>query len=336
MPYARPKAFACASIAAACLAVLTPVVLPRPAAAVEGGIGAYLLGSRESLSGVVPPPGFYAGVDVIHANGTVEGVGIGGFPIAADVDLSLDLVKLSLTWSYDTTLFGGTPAINFNIPLIDAGIAFDAVRPPILAGRHVRDEASGPGDIVITPMIGWHHPLWHYSAGVSVFAPTGPYDTASVNLRSRSLDALSTGKNVWSLQPVIAVTYLNTKNGIEVSNALSALFSERNDATDYQSAPAVMLETAVLQHLPSGWAFGVSGYGYGQTADDSGAGAESLKASLGANSLRAQVFGAGPIVTYSGDVMGHATSVKFKYANEFDARRRFESEVFWVNATMRF
>jgi hypothetical protein len=132
------------------------------------------------------------------------------------------------------------------------------------------------------------------------------------------------------------VTYLNPQTGFEVSGAASFLFSQKNSDTDYQNAPAFTFETAVMQHLPSGWALGGTGYWYQQLSDDSGAGAENTRLALGANSLQARVFGLGPLVTYSGKIFNQQASLKFKYINEFGGKRRFESDVFWFNATLAF
>jgi len=53
--------------------------------------------------------------------------------------------------------------------------------------------------------------------------------------------------------------------------------------------------------------------------------------------LRAQVFGIGPIITYTGaTVFGQPASFKFKYYKEFGAKRRFESDTLWLNMTLTF
>lgn len=237
----------------------------------EGGTSAYLLGSRDTFAGIVPPPGTYAGLDFITFSGDISGVSIGGLPIEAETDVDVNLIKLSITHVFDRQLWGGTPALNLNFPLLDAGIAFQAVAGP-LAGQNIDDDTSGIGDITVTPMLGWHRGMLHYSAGVSLYVPTGSYGTATVDVPGRSIDALSNGKNVWSVQPVLSLTHFNPNTGIEFSGASSLLFSEKNDATDYQTGAAFTLEATAMQHLPSRWAFGATGYWYEQLEDDSGTG----------------------------------------------------------------
>lgn len=317
-------------IIAASLALTAPTAM-----ALEGGTSAYLLGSRDSFAGIVPGAGTYVGMDFIRFSGDIAGLSLGGLPIVADTSVDVNLIKLSVTHAFNAQFWGGTPALNLNIPILDAGINFQAVSPP-LAGANISDDTRGIGDITVTPMVGWHRGMLHYSAGVSIFVPTGSYSKASVDIPGRSIDALSNGKNVWSVQPVLSMTHFNPKTGREFSGATSLLFSEKNDATDYQTAPAFTLEAAAIQHLPSGWAFGATGYWYEQLQDDSGTGAAGTRAALGADSLRARAFGAGPIITFSDKIFDRPVSFKLKYYREFGVERRFENDILWFNATMSF
>jgi hypothetical protein len=219
---------------------------------------------------------------------------------------------------------------------VNPELTWTAVTPP-LDGQSIEDSTSGIGDLSVTGLVGWHRDKLHYSTGLTVYAPTGDYDTATVNLRERTVDALSNGKNVWTFQPFVATTWLDPSTGFEASGALSFLFSSENTATDYQTAPAIQLEGAVVQRIRSGWGFGLTGYYYQQLDDDSGRGAEQTRAALGAESLQARVAGAGPIVTYSGgQLFGADLSLKAKYVTEFGAKRRFESDVFTVNVSLAF
>ncbi len=85
-------------------AALTLALLPTTSVAVEGGVGAYQLGSRGSFAGIVPGAGFYGGIDYIYMQGSVQGLTMGGLPIAADADLSVSFAKLSLTKVFDAPL----------------------------------------------------------------------------------------------------------------------------------------------------------------------------------------------------------------------------------------
>lgn len=132
------------------------------------------------------------------------------------------------------------------------------------------------------------------------------------------------------------MTHFNPDTGLELSGAASFLISEKNDATDYQTGTAFTLEGTVMQHLPSGWAFGATGYWYEQVEDDSGQGAENTKLALGADSLRASAMALGPIISYSSELFGKPVTFKAKYLKEFNVERRFESDIVWLNATFSF
>jgi hypothetical protein len=308
----------------------------QKAYAVEGGAGAYFLGTRDTLAGIVPPPGTYLSFTYDNFSGSVEGLSVGGLPIRANASVDLNLIRLGWTQSFDATLWGGQPAFNLNIPIPDISLSYTAVTPPIV-GAEVNDETSGIGDLGFTGLVGWSRETFHYSIGLTVYAPTGRYDTASIDIASRSIDAVSVGKNVWSFQPTIAATSLNPKTGFEVSGAASLLFSTKNGATNYQTAPALQLEGAVVQRIPSGWGFGLTGYAYQQLDDDSGSGADATRAVLGVDSLKARVFGVGPMIVYSGgNLFGGVASLKAKYVTEFGAKRRLESDIFTFSLSLAF
>jgi hypothetical protein len=256
--------------------------------AVEGGIGAYFLGTRDTLSGIVPPAGTYLSLTYDHLSGDVDGITVGGLPIRANVNVDLNLYRLGLTHVLDGEIAGGTPGFNVTIPIPDVALDYTAVTPPVV-GVGFDDATSGVGDIAVTGLLGWHSGNLHTSTALSIYMPTGDYSTASLDIPNRTIDALSNGKNIWSFQPVFAATWLDPKTGFEASGAASLLFSTKNTATNYQTAPAFQFEGAVVQRLPSGWGIGLAGYTYQQLADDSGSGADQSRAFLGAESLKARV-----------------------------------------------
>jgi hypothetical protein len=319
------------------VATIVAVSVGEAAMAVEGGIGAYFMGTRDTLAGIVPPPGTYLSFSYDYLNGSVEGIAISGIPIRANTDLELNLFRVGITQAFEGQFLGGTPAVNVTLPFPNVGVSFTGVTPP-LDGATVEDDTFGLGDITLSGLIGWHDDRLHYSAGLSIYAPTGSYTPATIDVANRTIDNLAnTSKNVWSFQPFVAATWLNPENGREFSGAASLLFSSKNDATDYQTAPAVQLEGAIVQRIPSGWGFGLSAYHYEQIDNDSGSGAELTQAFLGAESLRARVSGIGPIITFSGgQLFGGDVSLKAKYVNEFNAKRRFESDVWTFSLSLAF
>jgi hypothetical protein len=315
-------------------AIVIAVALVRMAGAIEGGSGTYLLGGRESMAGFVPPPGTYLNNDFVVINGRAPKLLIGG-AIVSNPDVSAFLYKLNATQVFEGQIWGASPALNINIPYAAVEMDFSPVLLGIV-GRPASDSQSGLGDITITPMLGWHDARWHTSVALSFYIPTGEYSNAVVQPLRGVFDIVSTGKNKAAIDPTFSATWLNPESGFEMSGAIGITFNFRNNATDYLSAPELHVEFAVAQHLANGVTLGVAGYAYQQLGDDSGSGADNFKAAVGAKSLEAQVFGIGPVVAYNGKIGETGISLKAKYFHEFNARRRFESEVFWLTAGLSF
>lgn len=82
----------------AAIALAGAVGLAVPAHSVEGGIGAYLLGSRDSPAGIAPPPGAYFTTDFIHIDGSVSFLALGGAALT-DVTSSAWIAKVNYTHS---------------------------------------------------------------------------------------------------------------------------------------------------------------------------------------------------------------------------------------------
>lgn len=316
-----------------CATALLGVGCATPALATEGGSGAYLLGSRDTFAGIVPPEGTYLSVDGINISGTAPFISLGG-AVVSNADLNVWVTKVNLTRSFGPAL-GGRLAITFTQPIVTGSMTFEGTAFNGIAGQFT-DNDTGLGDTVVTTSLGFDHGKSHWNLQFSVFLPLGYFEPAAVTLRPLNFQVLSFGKNRFAFDPTVAYTYFDPKSGLELTGAVGITFSLINTATDYQTAPELHGEFAVLQHLKNGLAFGAAGYAYSQTGNDSGSGAEALQAAYGAKTLQARVFGAGPIVTYGTKIGGHPLNFKAKYTWEFEARRRFESQVFQISASLGF
>ena len=65
----------------------------------------------------------------------MAGVSIGGLPIRAAVDLSVNLVRLGITQSFGAEILGGQPALNLTVPILDVSLGFAAITPPLEGAR---------------------------------------------------------------------------------------------------------------------------------------------------------------------------------------------------------
>jgi hypothetical protein len=168
-----------------------------------------------------------------------------------------------------------------------------------------------------------------------VFLPLGQYKRASVDPATLTIEALSIGKNRFGFTPVLSITHL-PPTGLEFSGAVGLSFSTRNEATDYQTAPELHFEGAVAQHLSKQARIGIAGYWYQQLGEDKGAGADLYRAALGTSSLKARVFGVGPVAGYSTKLGKASLTLKAKYTRELSARRRLSGDAVQLSVALGF
>jgi len=69
----------------------------------------------------------------------------------------------------------------------------------------------------------------------------------------------NTGKNFWTVEPVLGLMYFGQKNGIEGSVFTGFDFNTENTDTDYQSGRQVHVDGTRAQHVPR--AGGLAGAG---------------------------------------------------------------------------
>jgi hypothetical protein len=310
------------------------------ARAVEGSMGTYLLGSRDLVMGVVPPPGFYVSNDVVLYRGDISAATNLAGAIIEDANLEVLINKTTLTAVAPGQLLGGSVGMSFIVPFVDGQLdaTGSAVIPPgiPISGNIDAGEANGLSDITIMPMIGWHDGKVHYSFAVPLYLPTGSYRDATIDIPDRSVDALNPGKNRFAVDPTFNITYLDPKSGLELDASLGVVFSAENKATDYQSGAEMHFEGTVAQRLPGGWLVGATGHYYQQLQDDSGAGAEQLETILLTDDLKARVFGLGPVLSYSTKVGDVGITVTAKYLKQFGAEKHIEGESGWFRMGLAF
>jgi hypothetical protein len=307
-----------------------------PALAVEGSMSTYLLGSRDLVMGVVPPPGVYVGNDVILYSGNIRAATNFAGIVVENAELDVVVNKTTITAVTPGQLLGGSVGFSFVVPFVDAEMEATGRVADIIGGTIDAGHANGLSDITLVPMIGWHDGKLHYSFSVPLYLPTGSYRNATVDIADRSADALNPGKNRFAVDPTFAITYLDPTSGLELDASLGFTFSAENEATDYQSGAEMHLEATAAQRFQSGWLLGIYGQYYQQIQDDSGAGAELLINVLKTDDLKARVFGAGPVLSYSTKIRDVGVTVTGKYVRQFGAEKHIEGDAGWLRANFSF
>jgi hypothetical protein len=306
----RNRAFFFSALCAAWLAAITSELV----LASEGGQIHYLLGSVGFQGGFVPPePGTYFKNQAYFYDGQAEAQLRGG-QLALDVSESQFIDLLYFTRVTDVKVAGGDLAFSVILPFLNANVAAS------LGPFSGEQSAGGFSDMVLTPTIGWHTERYHWFVGAEVYAPTGQFQTGALAY---------TGLGYWTFGPNAGLTYLNTKNGHELSLFGGVDFNTNHAETDYKSGDVFHLDFLAAKHLSNGLVLGVEGYYYDQLTNDSGSGAR-----LGG--FQGQSAALGPAVQCIKKIHCREVSFDFKYLREFDVRNTFQGNLYVFDLGFKF
>ena len=304
-----------------------------PTQAAENATGIYLLGTKSSMAGFVPPPGIYfIDVNYFYAGDARGNAAVGRalrrledrFPnlpprtlnIQADVRLDADAAVTlpSVLWVAPGKVLGGNvgfgtigvfgrKSVDVDVDVL-ATLTLPLLNETIERSRrfHLDDSTTDLGDPLVNALIGWHEGNWHWNIGTLVNIPIGPWSKDSdTNLSF----------NHWGLDTAAAVTWLDPKIGLELSSTAGFTFNWENPETDYETGTEFHVEWAIVQHFSKTFALGVAGYHYQQITGDSGAGAR-----LG--DFKGRVTALGPTLTYSFQLGKLPVSTQWSWFHEFD------------------
>jgi hypothetical protein len=284
--------------------VLVGAALCAQASATEGGGSIYPNGVENFLAGAMPPPGFYPLVYATsyHATelrddrGDDIAAAIGGFKA------NVAGVIPRFIWVTGQKVMGGQLALHAIIPLLNVDVR--------VGSNHNRN--TGIGDINLAAALGYHvSPELHYVVALETNAPTGRYDSG---------DVASIGRNYWNIEPLIAVSYIQSK-GLNADIKLMYDYNFRNKDTDYRSGQELHADYALGWGLGNGFVAGVSGYVYRQISDDKVAGVNV------AGGNRGRAFAIGPSLRYQNDKGWMITA---KYEHQYGVRNRSSGGAFWI------
>ena len=314
------------------LLLLLLALLPGLAMAEEGGSGHYFPGSMASfIDGVPPTETLITRVNLIYYKGSID-AGM-PLPIGGQTALGVD----AASWGFGLTLLWRPPldlgdrwsyALSATIPYLLMDVSGD-VNTTLPSGAsasvHRSSSTNALGDIVLMPlMLNYNiHPDFNLNFRVGAYAPTGSYEVGRL---------ANTGKNYWTIEPVLGLMYFGQKNGFEASAFFGVDFNTENKDTNYKSGTQFHIDGTLAQHFPwlGGLAgVGVSAYYYKQVTGDSGSGA-----TLG--DFKGKTVGLGPVVSYTRKIGGHDTAFELKWLHEFETENRLEGDIVWLKAVYKF
>lgn len=304
------------------LVLLGALAMAGPVGAVEGGSGFYILGSRTTTAGVVPPPGVYFQQGLYGYKGSTSGEIARPGRIDANLDASALIGLTTFMWAPATdpvlggrVYFSGTAVWGYKGIDLDATLAAPGADP--ISGKRT-SETFTTGDPVLGGGIGWGGGPWFGSINVMLNVPIGDYSTDR---------ASNIAFHRWASDITGALTWLDRASGWQADLALGVTFNGENLDTSYHSGNEAHLEAAVARSFASGWSLGVQGYHYEQISDDTGG-----SAILGG--FRGRVSGIGPAVSWSGMMGQQAVSIEGRYFHEFDVRNRLSGDALLLSVTL--
>jgi hypothetical protein len=315
--------------------------------AAEGGSGVYAPGFISPQSGFMPEPGTYFNYNLYAYDGDARAnlsasrrVNVPGtnlvLPIqvngSIEPDLDITGHLFTFTHVFQNKLLGANPGLGLTLTYINADLDISANGTISLTGPLGRNTLSIPsngkaspddkgiGDSVLTGLLGWHDSRMHYIAMLNIYVPTGEYDVNK---------PVNVGKNHWAIEPMGAFTYLNEKNGRELSFNTGITFNFENSDTDYKTGSELHYDIAAIQHLSEKFYLGLVGYGYHQLSGDSGSGA--------INDFKGRVYGWGPII---GGILPigekHKLYINARYYYELEAMNRLEGNTLFITGAVNF
>ena len=177
----------------AAMALLYTVWSQAVVQAAEGGASEYALGFISPQAGYLPDPGAYFGYNFYYYNGDANAGagrqilgGHGSINVNASLETTVPAQLFSLTYVFDHAVLGGHAGVGLIVPYLPIDLdvsASGSINLPNnvipLSGSKQFDN-DGMGDIIFTPMIGWHRNPLHYIALINVYTPTGKYDVNDV------------------------------------------------------------------------------------------------------------------------------------------------------------
>ncbi len=306
--------------------VAITILVPLLARAEEGGSGHYAPGANASFIDTLPgKPGlaianFFNYYDASASVSKQLSVPAGGL-ITAGLDATAYSDTVVALYQTKLKLLGGYYAVGVAIPFVwlEAKGEVQVTGPLGTVTRTKRDKASGIGDITLYPfMLGWTGLKGDLKSDVrlGIYAPTGDYDKGEL---------ANVGKNYWTFEPTISLSYISSKIGLELTAFAGMDFNTKNAKTHYESGTQFHLDLTVAEHLPLfGGVIGIgaNGFYYQQISGDSGSGA-----TLG--DFKGRTVGIGPVLSYITKAWGKDLVAELKWLPEIDVKNRLEGDYIW-------
>lgn len=319
--------------------VVLATLVPLSAHAEEGGSGHYAPGGAASFIDTLPgKPGLAIANYFSFYDGSASAskqLSLGGFIVTGTAGLKATAYADTVMALYQTPLklLGGYYAVAVAIPYVwvkakaKGEVKFTGpLGNTITFSSSVSDSANGIGDIAFYPfMLGWTglNGDLKYDVRLGIYAPTGHYETGKL---------ANLGKNYWTFEPAVSLSYISSKIGLELSAFAGMDFNTKNHKTDYRSGTQFHLDITAAEHLPLfGGIIGVgaNAFYYQQITGDRGSGAI-----LG--DFKGRTVGIGPVLSYMTKIWKKDLVAEVKWLPELEVKKRLKGDYIWFKLGMVF
>ena len=143
----------------------------------------------------------------------------------------------------------------------------------------------------------------------------------------------NTGKNFWTVEPMLAFMYFGQKNGIEASLFAGCDFNSENHDTEYQTGRPVPYRRHPGQHLPLGG--GLAGVGCKRllvSTDYRRHRSPGRTWVISRAAPRALV----PVISYVHKIGKVDMLAELKWLHEVEAQNRLEGDYIWLKVIFKF
>jgi hypothetical protein len=289
------------------------VVPAGVATADEAGVSFWLPGQYASYAAVPGKPGLSFEATFYHATASA-GAGASferGGQIEAGVKAPSDFVMLTPTYSFESRLLGGQPALGMTAlvgrNVTSASTILSGPGGGTLSGTK-SDQVFGFGDLYLSATLKWNRDMHNFMIYATAAVPVGTYDPTRL---------ATLGMGHWAADAGTGYTYLNEKAGIEFSAVFGLTYNLINPETRYRSGTDVHLDWAFSPYVSNELHIGAVGYFYNQLSGDSGAGAV-----LG--EFKSRVAAIGPQIGFFLPLGDRQSYLNFRTYYEFAAHNRLE------------
>lgn len=276
--------------------------------ATEGASSHYFPGSSTTFVAAIPPaPGFMMASQMLYYNGKADAAVMGGY---AHLDLKAEAFYdyIGAFYTFKKPVFGSRLQIGAAVPVGHASVNANVGTP--YHAINASDNRTDIGDSMVSAALYWGKGDFHYKLVESIFIPTGRYNVDNL---------ANVGRNYWSFDTSLAITWLDSKTGTEISVTPGIMFNTKNTATDYKSGNEFHVDFAVNKFFSPDFAVGLHGYYYRQLSSDSCSGAV-----LGG--FEGESFGIGPAFLWLPKVGKGKLSVSAKWLHDLRQTNRMHGD----------